>query len=102
MKENELLPCPFCGNKGVLRHSELTYHNYNCADSIRGLYSAKWTAQCSYCSIAKVEETAYYNFTNDGELVVTHSTGFNDNDGRRKAIERWNRRATDGLQKKVP
>ena len=79
----ELKPCPFCGNKAILEHSELNYLKGNCADSVRGLYSTEWTVKCSYCSISKVKETEYYRFTNNEELIVSNRTGFNENNSRK-------------------
>lgn len=88
-KKEILKPCPFCGHTGELRHSDLYLHSGNCSESIRGLYSAEWTATCSYCGAGKFSRRSYYGFTRAGELVLAER----EPDGRAEVIELWNRRA---------
>ena len=92
MKHNELKPCPFCGSSARIVHTDLYLHSHNCAESIRGLYSAQWSVECTYCGVKRSTKITYYAFTNDGTLQIADG----EKDGRQAVIDDWNRRANDG------
>jgi Lar family restriction alleviation protein len=66
MNNHELKPCPFCGGEAKIRTSVSCYKSY------------AW-GECVKC---KASTKSIYDIDNDGSFVF-------------KAIEAWNRRATE-------
>ena len=88
---NELKPCPFCGGRAILEHTDLHLNGHNSHESIKGLYSSTWQVSCFNCGIRKSSHTSYYKFTNQGTLELPK----NEIDGRAEAIKSWNRRVSE-------
>lgn len=84
MAENntELKPCPFCGSNPTLRQ---------CTTATKGLkFLAGYIVECRECRMAKTKEfETVFDLELSGDLHY-------DIDGRKEAIEAWNRRATCG------
>lgn len=80
IKPKELRPCPFCGDEASVRKfsSGTRQNSSTIMDS--------WIVNCEGCGA----ETDIYddNIVRDDEISVI-------NDGRKEAMEAWNRRATD-------
>lgn len=80
----ELKPCPFCGGKASLEHSDIE----KCRDRDNGDIIASWRVKCHNCGIERSGGVSEYIFLND-ETIRLKSTRY---DGRNNAIEAWNRR----------
>lgn len=80
-----LKPYPFCGCNASLEHSgiEKTRNRDN------GDLITRWKVRCNNCGTEKDGGCSEYVFLND-ETLMLKSRSF---DGRRNAIEKWNRRA---------
>lgn len=87
MPDVELKPCPFCGHIPYLQHDDIAVTR--CRDD--GDLIVRWKVRCNYCGVEKSGGATKYIFRNDETLLVM-SPSF---DGRKGAIERWNRRAGD-------
>ena len=83
----ELTPCPFCGGKPVLQHEGIE----KTRSSENGDLIVRWYVKCPNCGTKKEGGITEYLFMKDETLVIK-SEHYN---GRQKAIEAWNRRATD-------
>ena len=85
MAEIKLKPCPFCGGNPTLRR---------CSTGTKGYkFTASYEVKCDKCRMAQTQtfETVF-DLELNGELVL-------EKDGRKEAIEAWNRRAEDGKEK---
>lgn len=89
----ELKPCPFCGGRAVLQQSEAKIGNARFPDGYGGFTSKlalayEWVVCCSDCGSYGIacHDRIYRN--ESGELIV-HV------DGRKGAIDSWNRRAAE-------
>lgn len=86
---SELKPCPFCGHEGVLRNSGIE----QCRNKENGDLITRWEVWCPNCGTKKEGGVSEYYFCED-ETVKLVSQRF---DGRKKAIEKWNRRAYERI-----
>lgn len=89
MVSDKLKPCPFCGCKATLQHDGLQVKHRNAPD-FSGDFFALWTAMCTYCGTAKGKYRTEYKFNASGELEI-----YGKSDGKKEAVEAWNRRATN-------
>lgn len=76
--EPQLKPCPFCGGNPTLRR---------CSTATSGLkYSARYIIECKDCRMATTKEfETVFDIDLTGALIY-------EKDGRKEAIEAWNRR----------
>ena len=84
----ELKPCPFCGHAATLEHDGID----KTRSRDNGDLITRWRVKCHYCGTEKDGGVTEYIFTEE-ELLLIKSPHF---DGRRKAVENWNRRADNG------
>lgn len=82
----ELKPCPFCGGKASLEHSGIE----KCINRENGDLITRWRVQCRQCGVERKGGVSEYIFCRD-ETLMLRDEQF---DGKKKAIEAWNRRAT--------
>lgn len=87
MPDANLLPCPFCGHRPRLEHSGIE----KCNSRENGDIKTTWKVRCANCGTEKSGGITEYIFWSDETLSIK-SEHF---DGRRKAIEAWNRREQD-------
>lgn len=80
----ELKPCPFCGGKASLEHSGID----KTRSKDNGDLITTWCVWCPNCGIKQRGGVSEYIFCKD-ETLRLMNTMF---DGRKKAIEAWNRR----------
>ena len=85
-----LLPCPFCGNRPTISHTGLAKINTSNLPSYlqHAEYSTEWIVKCRHCGISRGKEKSYYIFTKNGELKT-----LDKENGKKRAIELWNTRA---------
>lgn len=76
---SELKTCPFCGGEARITYRSPTVYD----DEFR----AVWEIGCIKCPTKKSYESAYVLHP-DTEVFITKT------DGRKRAIDAWNRRAT--------
>lgn len=84
--DDNLKPCPFCGCKAVLKHSGIE----KCRNRENGDLITRWSVMCPNCGTQKEGGVSEYWFSIDETLRLVDSSF----DGRQKAIEAWNRRAS--------
>ena len=84
-----LLPCPFCGNRPTISHTGLAKINTsNLPNYLRHAeYYTEWIVKCRHCGISRGKEKSYYVFTKNGELET-----LDKEDCKKMAIELWNTR----------
>ena len=82
---DNLKPCPFCGTSAVLEHTDLE----KCRNRDNGDFLTRWKVKCPNCGITIDGGFTEYIFLKDETLKIM-TPNF---DGRKKAIEMWNRRA---------
>ena len=87
MKETELKPCPFCGNKPRLEHEKIEV----CRNTDYDNFLIRWKVRCGNCGVEKNGGATEYRFMTDETLEIVDEHF----DGKRRAIKAWNRRATD-------
>ena len=80
---DEFKPCPFCGGKPFIHSTSL---QIVCGDRIQ----AYWDITCP-CGVHTGGYLSEYRFVDSERLIPE---GFMD--GRKNAIEAWNRRVDDG------
>lgn len=83
----ELKPCPFCGGKASLENSGIE----KCRNRENGDLITSWYVWCPNCGIKRDGGVSEYYFRKDETLILVNPMY----DGRKKAIEAWNRRAND-------
>lgn len=81
----ELKPCPFCGCSPRLENSKIE----PCRNRENGDLITTWKVRCFNCGTEKDGGVTEYIFLSDETLKINNEHF----DGRRKAIEAWNRRA---------
>lgn len=83
----KLKPCPFCGGKAHIRKFRARAKDNN-GNVIKGNYGEYYGMGCytpdCICYMDVDERTVRFMFK------------IKDDEGRQKAIDRWNRRAADG------
>lgn len=84
----ELKPCPFCGINAVLRHDVVS----ECRNKENGDLITKWWVWCPQCGTKQDGGISKYYFRTDETLVLVDPHF----DGRKRAIEAWNRRYENG------
>ena len=83
----KLKPCPFCGSIPRLEHGEIE----KCRSRENGDFIVSWKVRCFNCGTEKQGGVTEYIFLSDETLKIKCEHF----DGRRKAIEAWNRRVND-------
>lgn len=88
MADVKLKPCPFCGTTPRLEHSEIE----KCRSRENGDLITRWTVRCANCGCKQDGGVTEYIFMSNETLHIKDE----HLDGRRRAIEAWNRRANNG------
>lgn len=88
MSETKLKPCPFCGSKPTLTHSDLKPTISDA--STDGDLITYWKVRCNNCGIEKGGYLSEYIFTREETLKIHRNY-----DGKTQAIAAWNRRVND-------
>lgn len=81
MKTPELKSCPFCGGEADVWNDGITKVGLTDLVTI-------WRAHCTTCKTSVMSHKSVYHFNEYGEFVMVE-------DGKRKTIDTWNRRASD-------
>ena len=82
---DELKPCPFCGCRAELRNKGLAEIKSNRLGDL----TTRWEVVCPNCGTKQDGGLSDYFFCQDETLKLVNSLF----DGRKKAVEAWNRRA---------
>lgn len=86
MSNIELNPCPFCGYKPRLENDGFE----KCRNKVDGDFITRWRVRCDNCGCMQEGGITEYRISKSEEMII-----LNHRDGRKNAIERWNRRAGD-------
>lgn len=89
----ELKPCPFCGGEARIESSDgkldKLYIGYSYdRKEIKG-FSHYWNVHCGKCASSGYNYRQFFSVDENSGKIVLYE------DGRKKAIEAWNRRVTD-------
>ena len=87
----QLKPCPFCGHRAELRNTGFEV----CRNRENGDIITRWFVRCPYCGTEREGGCSEYRIRDDETLRLMDDK----KDGRRRAIENWNRRATERVPK---
>ena len=85
---SDLKPCPFCGGKAVIEHSGID----KTRSRDNGDLITTWRVYCPTCGTERKGGVSEYIFCRNETLRLMSP----QYDGRKQAIEAWNRRAEDG------
>lgn len=89
MADLDLKPCPFCGGKAKLQRTSIGHSGeyfYEC-----------WNIKCEKCGATPLPKdgyTTYFTRNTDDEFIFK-------GDGKKEAIDKWNRRAYNDAPKLV-
>lgn len=81
----KLKPCPFCGHNAELKNTGFE----TCRNRANGDVMTYWFVRCPYCGTKRGTYLSEYKLNSDETLGLMNP----EKNGRKKAIEDWNRRA---------